>query len=69
MLLSPFKNVLIHSIVRQNAFSHCHEENVVFCDQVFGTSQTPRIAGGAVALTFQLLTPAQRPAQVRGLRV
>ena len=32
--------------------------------EVFGTCETPRIAGGAVALTFQLLTPTKRPAQV-----
>jgi len=32
--------------------------------EAFGTAQTPRIAGGAVPLTFELLTPAQRPAQV-----
>jgi HrpA-like RNA helicase len=32
--------------------------------EAFGTAETPRIAGGAVALIFELLTPAQRPAQV-----
>ena len=32
--------------------------------EAFGTAETPCIAGGAVPLTFELLTPAQRPAQV-----
>ena len=32
--------------------------------EAFGTAETPRIAGGAVPLTFELLTPAQRPAQI-----
>jgi ATP-dependent helicase HrpB len=32
--------------------------------EVFGLIDTPRIAGGAVALTFKLLSPAQRPVQI-----
>lgn len=32
--------------------------------EMFGLSQTPRIAGGKVALTIHLLSPAQRPVQV-----
>jgi ATP-dependent helicase HrpB len=32
--------------------------------EVFGLLETPRVAGGRVALTLQLLSPAQRPVQV-----
>lgn len=32
--------------------------------EVFGLEETPRIAGGKVALTLELLSPAQRPVQV-----
>jgi len=32
--------------------------------QVFGMSETPRVAGGRVALTMKLLSPAHRPVQV-----
>jgi len=32
--------------------------------EVFGLAATPRIAGGAVPLTFKLLSPAHRPLQV-----
>ena len=32
--------------------------------EVFGLVDTPRIADGAVALTFKLLSPAQRPVQI-----
>lgn len=32
--------------------------------EMFGLEETPRIAGGKVALTLQLLSPAQRPIQV-----
>jgi ATP-dependent helicase HrpB len=32
--------------------------------EVFGLTQTPRIGGGAVAVTFKLLSPAQRPVQI-----
>jgi ATP-dependent helicase HrpB len=32
--------------------------------EVFGLSETPRIGGGAVAITFKLLSPAQRPLQI-----
>jgi ATP-dependent helicase HrpB len=32
--------------------------------EVFGLTETPRIAGGRVALTLHLLSPAQRPVQV-----
>jgi ATP-dependent helicase HrpB len=32
--------------------------------EVFGLDQTPRIGGGAVAVTFKLLSPAQRPLQI-----
>jgi ATP-dependent helicase HrpB len=32
--------------------------------EVFGLQQTPRVAGGAVAITFKLLSPAQRPVQI-----
>ena len=32
--------------------------------EVFGLGETPRIAGGRVALTLQLLSPAHRPVQV-----
>jgi ATP-dependent helicase HrpB len=32
--------------------------------EVFGLKETPRIAGGRVPLTMQLLSPAQRPVQV-----
>jgi ATP-dependent helicase HrpB len=32
--------------------------------EVFGLQQTPRIGGGAVAVTFKLLSPAQRPVQI-----
>jgi ATP-dependent helicase HrpB len=32
--------------------------------EVFGLASTPRIAGGAVPLTFKLLSPAHRPLQV-----
>ena len=32
--------------------------------EVFGLTGTPRVAGGRVALTLQLLSPAQRPVQV-----
>ena len=31
---------------------------------MFGLADTPRIAGGRVALTLHLLSPAQRPLQV-----
>jgi ATP-dependent helicase HrpB len=31
---------------------------------VFGLIETPRIGGGAVPLTFKLLSPAQRPLQI-----
>ena len=34
--------------------------------EVFGLTQTPRIAGGRVALTMRLLSPAHRPVQVTG---
>jgi len=32
--------------------------------EVFGLQQTPCIGGGAVAVTFKLLSPAQRPVQI-----
>lgn len=32
--------------------------------EMFGLSETPRIAGGKAALTIHLLSPAQRPVQV-----
>ena len=32
--------------------------------EVFGLPQTPRIGGGAVPVTFKLLSPAQRPVQI-----
>jgi ATP-dependent helicase HrpB len=32
--------------------------------EVFGLKETPRIGGGAVRVTFKLLSPAQRPVQV-----
>jgi ATP-dependent helicase HrpB len=32
--------------------------------EVFGLAATPRIAGGRVAVTFKLLSPAQRPVQI-----
>ncbi len=32
--------------------------------ELFGSSETPRIAGGRVALTLHLLSPAQRPLQI-----
>jgi ATP-dependent helicase HrpB len=32
--------------------------------EVFGLTQTPCIAGGAVRVTFKLLSPAQRPVQI-----
>jgi ATP-dependent helicase HrpB len=32
--------------------------------EVFGLDETPRIGGGAVPITFKLLSPAQRPVQV-----
>jgi ATP-dependent helicase HrpB len=32
--------------------------------EVFGLTETPRIAGGRVPLTIHLLSPAQRPVQV-----
>jgi ATP-dependent helicase HrpB len=32
--------------------------------EVFGLMQTPCIAGGAVRVTFKLLSPAQRPVQI-----
>ncbi|HEX2789108.1 MAG TPA: ATP-dependent helicase HrpB, partial [Steroidobacteraceae bacterium] len=32
--------------------------------EVFGLMETPRIADGAVAVTFKLLSPAQRPVQI-----
>ena len=32
--------------------------------EVFGAPQSPRIGGGAVAVTFKLLSPAQRPLQI-----
>ncbi len=32
--------------------------------ELFGMKDTPRIGGGAVALTFKLLSPAQRPVQI-----
>ncbi len=32
--------------------------------EVFGLQQTPRVGGGAVAVTFKLLSPAQRPVQI-----
>lgn len=32
--------------------------------EVFGLQQTPRIGDGAVAITFKLLSPAQRPVQI-----
>ncbi|MBK6596664.1 MAG: ATP-dependent helicase HrpB [Proteobacteria bacterium] len=32
--------------------------------EVFGLAETPRIGGGRVALTFKLLSPAQRPLQI-----
>jgi ATP-dependent helicase HrpB len=34
--------------------------------EVYGLRQTPRIAGGAVRVTFKLLSPAQRPLQITG---
>jgi ATP-dependent helicase HrpB len=32
--------------------------------EVFGLTSTPRIGGGTVAITFKLLSPAQRPLQI-----
>jgi ATP-dependent helicase HrpB len=32
--------------------------------EVFGLQTTPHIGGGAVAVTFKLLSPAQRPVQI-----
>jgi ATP-dependent helicase HrpB len=32
--------------------------------EVFGLAATPRIGGGAVPVTFKLLSPAQRPVQI-----
>ncbi|MFH1805417.1 MAG: ATP-dependent helicase HrpB [Pseudomonadota bacterium] len=34
--------------------------------EMFGASETPKIAGGKVAVTLHLLSPAQRPLQVTG---
>jgi len=34
--------------------------------EVFGLTETPRIAGGRVPVTMRLLSPAQRPVQVTG---
>jgi ATP-dependent helicase HrpB len=31
---------------------------------VFGLAETPRLGGGAIPVTFKLLSPAQRPLQV-----
>jgi ATP-dependent helicase HrpB len=32
--------------------------------EIFGLSETPRIASGRAAITFKLLSPAQRPVQI-----
>ncbi len=32
--------------------------------EVFGQPTTPRVGGGAVPVTFKLLSPAQRPVQI-----
>ncbi len=32
--------------------------------EVFGLAETPRLAGGAIPVTFKLLSPAQRPLQI-----
>jgi len=32
--------------------------------EVFGLATTPRVGGGAVPITFKLLSPARRPVQV-----
>ena len=32
--------------------------------EIFGLTETPRIAGGRVPVTFKLLSPAQRPVQI-----
>jgi ATP-dependent helicase HrpB len=32
--------------------------------EVFGLQETPRVGGGCVAITFKLLSPAQRPVQI-----
>ncbi len=32
--------------------------------EVFGLTETPRVGGGAVPVTFKLLSPAQRPVQI-----
>ncbi len=32
--------------------------------EVFGAPETPRVAGGAIPVTFKLLSPAQRPLQI-----
>jgi ATP-dependent helicase HrpB len=32
--------------------------------EVFGMASTPRVAAGSLAVTFKLLSPAQRPLQV-----
>ena len=32
--------------------------------EVFGLAATPRVGGGAVPVTFKLLSPAQRPVQI-----
>ncbi|WP_256761191.1 ATP-dependent helicase HrpB [Cohnella sp. WQ 127256] len=46
-------------------YSDIHAPSIsVRLQELFGLSETPRIAGGRVPLTLNLLSPAQRPVQV-----
>jgi ATP-dependent helicase HrpB len=52
------------SQIRINYLEEGGPSVAVRLQEVFGLTQTPHIAGGAVRVTFKLLSPAQRPVQI-----
>jgi ATP-dependent helicase HrpB len=52
------------SQIRINYLEEGGPSVAVRLQEVFGLTQTPNIAGGAVRVTFKLLSPAQRPVQI-----
>jgi ATP-dependent helicase HrpB len=52
------------SQIRINYLEEGGPSVAVRLQEVFGLAQTPHIAGGAVRVTFKLLSPAQRPVQI-----
>jgi ATP-dependent helicase HrpB len=63
-LAPPHLTVPTGSQIRINYLEEGGPSVAVRLQEVFGLTQTPQIAGGAVRVTFKLLSPAQRPVQI-----